>query len=144
MSSYFIFIIVLTVLYIMYYSVMIVRDLYGKTGETTANQAETFDVSDFQEEDTAITVTESDNGFSVGDNQYETNYEETPPEQAENEKPQADLASQLENKLKDQLEETEVSYSDEVNREEMTRIMLSKGLRKDRPQVVVIPQKDIL
>lgn len=144
MSPYFIFIIVLTVLYIMYYSVMIVRDLYGKTGETTANQAETFDVSDFQEEDTAITVTESDNGFSVGDNQYETNYEETPPEQAENEKPQADLASQLENKLKDQLEETEVSYSDEVNREEMTRIMLSKGLRKDRPQVVVIPQKDIL
>lgn len=144
MSPYFIFIIVLTVLYIVYFSVMIVRDLYGKTDETTANQAETFDVSDFQEEDTAITVTESDNGFSVGDNQYETNYEETPPEQAENEKPQADLASQLENKLKDQLEETEVSYSDEVNREEMTRIMLSKGLRKDRPQVVVIPQKDIL
>lgn len=144
MSPYFIFIIVLTVLYIVYFSVMIVRDLYGKTGETTANQAETFDVSDFQEEDTAITVTESDNGFSVGDNQYETNYEETPPEQAKNEKSQTDLASQLENKLKDQLEETEVSYSDEVNREEMTRIMLSKGLRKDRPQVVVIPQKDIL
>ena len=75
MSSFLIFAIVLTVVYIIYYAIVIVQDLYGKPKEETRN-AESFDVSDMAAEDESIAVSESDGGFSVGDNQYETSYEE--------------------------------------------------------------------
>ena len=43
MSSYFIFALVLTVLYIVYYAVNITRDLYGKKG-TEKTDEEVFDL----------------------------------------------------------------------------------------------------
>lgn len=70
MKSYFIFIIVLTVVYAIYYAVIIVQDLYGKKG-TDKSKEEVFDLGD-PEEEQSVTVTESDTGFHVGDEQYET------------------------------------------------------------------------
>ena len=68
MSPFVIFVIVLTIIYIIYYAVMITRDLYGKK-EDHKTQEEVFDVSDMVEEEAAVSVHESDNGFSVADNQ---------------------------------------------------------------------------
>ena len=71
MSPFVIFVIVLTIIYIIYYAVMITRDLYGKK-EDHKTQEEVFDVSDMVEEEAAVSVHESDNGFSVADKEYET------------------------------------------------------------------------
>ena len=51
MKAYFIFAIALTVAYIIYYAVMIARDLYGKNEEKIKSGEEEFDVSDFDEEE---------------------------------------------------------------------------------------------
>ena len=73
MKAYFIFAIALTVAYIIYYAVMIARDLYGKNGEKIKSGEEEFDVSDFDEEE-SVSVVENDKGFNIGDNEYETHY----------------------------------------------------------------------
>ena len=75
MKSFVIFAIVVTLIYVIYYTVIIVQDLYGKPKDEKS-QGESFDVSDMTEEEESIAVSESDGGFSVGDNQYETAYEE--------------------------------------------------------------------
>ena len=75
MKSFVIFAIVVTVIYVIYYTVIIVQDLYGKPKDEKS-QDESFDVSDMTDEEESIAVSESDGGFSVGDNQYETAYEE--------------------------------------------------------------------
>jgi len=64
MKSYFIFAIVLTVAYLVYYAVVIVQDLYGKKG-TGKTDEEIFDLGAPEEEE-SVTVTESDTGFNVG------------------------------------------------------------------------------
>lgn len=73
MKAYFIFAIALTVAYIIYYAVMIARDLYDKNGEKIKSGEEEFDVSDFDEEE-SVSVVENDKGFNIGDNEYETHY----------------------------------------------------------------------
>ena len=55
MSPFVIFVIVLTIIYIIYYAVMITRDLYGKK-EDHKTQEEVFDVSDMVEEEAAVSV----------------------------------------------------------------------------------------
>ena len=72
-------------MYIIYYAIVIVQDLYGKPKEETRN-AESFDVSDMAAEDESIAVSESGGGFSVGDNRYETSFEERQEESAATEK----------------------------------------------------------
>ena len=74
MKGFVIFAIVVTVLYIIYYTVLIVQDLYGKPKDE-AVKGETFDVSDMTDEDDSVTVSENEGGFSVGESQYQTAYE---------------------------------------------------------------------
>ena len=70
MKSYFIFAIVLTVVYLVYYAVIIVQDLYGKKG-TSKTDEEIFDLG-APEDEQSVTVTESDTGFSIGEEKFET------------------------------------------------------------------------
>ena len=80
MSPFLIFAIVLTVAYIIYYAVMITRDLYGKKDEENKHE-EVFDVGDMDELEEAVVVSEKGNGFSVADKQYEATihaYDEIP------------------------------------------------------------------
>ena len=74
MSPFVIFAISLTIAYVIYYAVMITRDLYGKKEENKSNE-EVFDVSSITEEDVAIAVNESDGGFSIAYKQYDTRYQ---------------------------------------------------------------------
>ena len=74
MSPFVIFAISLTIAYVIYYAVMITRDLYGKKEENKSNE-EVFDVSSITEEDAAVAVNESDGGFSIANKQYDTRYQ---------------------------------------------------------------------
>ena len=74
MSPFVIFAISLTIAYVIYYAVMITRDLYGKKEENKSNE-EVFDVSSITEEEDAVAVNESDGGFSIANKQYDTNYQ---------------------------------------------------------------------
>ena len=69
MNSYFIFAIVLTVAYIIYYAVIIAHDIYGKKGTDKPNE-EVFDLGAPEEEE-SVAVTESETGFSIGSENYE-------------------------------------------------------------------------
>ena len=74
MSPFVIFAISLTIAYVIYYAVMITRDLYGKKEENKSNE-EVFDVSNITEEEAAVAVNESNGGFSIANKQYDTNYQ---------------------------------------------------------------------
>ena len=74
MSPFVIFAISLTIAYVIYYAVMITRDLYGKKEENKSNE-DVFDVSSITEEEAAVAVNESDGGFSIANKQYDTNYQ---------------------------------------------------------------------
>ncbi len=71
MSSYLIFVLVLTAIYIIYYAVIITKDLYGKKDEAKTNE-EVFDVSGMADTEESVTVEENDGGFSIGGNSYDT------------------------------------------------------------------------
>jgi len=71
MSSYLIFVLVLTAIYIIYYAVIITKDLYGKKDEAKANE-EVFDVSGMADAEESVAVEENDGGFSIGGNSYDT------------------------------------------------------------------------
>lgn len=74
MSPFVIFAISLTIAYVIYYAVMITRDLYGKKEENNSNE-EVFDVSSITEEDAAIAVNEINGGFSIANKQHDTRYQ---------------------------------------------------------------------
>ena len=71
MSSYLIFVLVLTAIYIIYYAVIITKDLYGKKDEAKTNE-EVFDVSGMADTEESVAVEENDVGFSIGGNSYDT------------------------------------------------------------------------
>lgn len=71
MSSYLIFVLVLTAVYIIYYAVIITKDLYGKKDEAKTNE-EVFDVSGMANAEESVAVEENDGGFSIGGNNYDT------------------------------------------------------------------------
>ena len=71
MSSYLIFVLVLTAIYIIYYAVIITKDLYGKKDEAKTNE-EVFDVSGMADTEESVAVEENDGGFSIGGNSYDT------------------------------------------------------------------------
>lgn len=71
MSSYLIFVLVLTAIYIIYYAVIITKDLYGKKDEAKTNE-EVFDVSGMADAEESVAVEENDGGFSIGGNNYDT------------------------------------------------------------------------
>ncbi len=66
MTPYVIFVIVLTIAYIIYYGYNISKDLYGKKNEKDT-PVEEFDVRGMQDEVVATPVMESGDGFSLGE-----------------------------------------------------------------------------
>jgi hypothetical protein len=146
MSSFLIFAIVLTVVYIIYYAIVIVQDLYGKPKEETRN-AESFDVSDMAAEDESIAVSESDGGFSVGDNQYETSYEERQEEPTAEKKDDGISAlDKIQAKIGDKMEATDVVSNDAVLGDELEKLMLAHGIQSKpgRPNIKIESSTDKL
>lgn len=149
MKAYFIFALVLTVAYIVYYAVTITKDLYGNGGKKKTGEEE-FDMSGLDGEE-SVSVVENDKGFNVGDNEYETRYAgetQNVPEEpdAADEKPKADIIGTLNGKVKADMEETSVTFSDPFNSAELYRLMMRKGIGETRPDrgVTNIPAIDEL
>lgn len=149
MKSYFIFAVVLTVAYLIYYAVIIVQDLYGKKG-TGKTDEEVFDLG-APDDEQSIDVTESETGFSVGDERYET---ETAPtalpatqEEAAPDNGEAAAAEKLERlkaKAEERMEEIVPYLSDARTADELYRAMVCKGRADGCPELVWNPLKDRL
>ena len=148
MSSYFIFALVLTGLYIVYYAVNITRDLYGKKG-TEKTDEEVFDLGAPEEEE-SVAVTESESGFSIGSENYETEStatsSETSPEEDIKDKPGTaqEKLERLKAEAEEQMEETTPYLSDARTSEEMYKAMISKGRLDNRPEIKWNPIQDRL
>ena len=71
MSSYLIFVLVLTAVYIIYYAVIVTKDLYGNKDDAKTTE-EVFDVSNMADAEESIAVEENNGGFSIGGNSYDT------------------------------------------------------------------------
>lgn len=146
MESYLIFAIVLTVAYIIYYAVIIAQELYGKKREEKTEE-EVFDLDPSEEE--SVAVTESDTGFSVGGEQYETEGSTATEEQQEpktappTETPEEKL-QRLKAKAEERMEETEPYLSDAFTTEEMYKAMVSGGHIDNRPALAWKPIRDKL
>ena len=146
MKSYLIFAIVLTVAYIIYYAVIIAQELYGKKREEKTEE-EVFDLDPSEEE--SVAVTESDTGFSVGGEQYETEGSTAIEEQQESETaPQTETPEEklqrLKAKAEERMEETEPYLSDAFTTEEMYKAMVSGGHIDNRPDLAWKPIRDKL
>lgn len=146
MKSYLIFAIVLTVAYIIYYAVIIAKELYGKKREEKTEE-EVFDLDPSEEE--SVAVTESDTGFSVGGEQYETEGSTATEEQQESETaPQTETPEEKlqfqKAKAEERMEETEPYLSDAFTTEEMYKAMVSGGHIENRPDLAWKPIRDKL
>ena len=64
MSAFAIFVLVLTVIYVIYYSAIIMQDLYAKK-DAPKTEEEDFDVSQMQNQEEPISITEDSNGFHL-------------------------------------------------------------------------------
>ncbi len=150
MKSYFIFAIVLTVAYLVYYAVIIVQDLYGKKG-TGKPEEEVFDLGNPEEEE-SVAVTENETGFNVGDENYETEAAPTAspaPQEAEDKADKGEAAvaekmARLKAQAEEQMEETAPYLSDAYTADELYKAMLAKGKTDDRPELEWKPLKDRL
>lgn len=150
MKSYFIFTIVLTVAYLVYYAVIIVQDLYGKKGNGKPEE-EVFDLG-APEDEQSVYVTESDTGFNVGNEKYETDVAPTAspaPQETETADNNGEIAvaeklKRLKAQAEEQMEETETYLSDAYTADELYKAMLAKGKTGNRPELVWKPLKDRL
>ena len=75
MSAFAIFVLVLTVIYVIYYSAIIMQDLYAKK-DAPKTEEEDFDVSQMQNQEEPISVSEDTNGFHLNG---DTNEEQEEP-----------------------------------------------------------------
>lgn len=160
MKSFVIFAIVVTIIYVIYYTVIIVQDLYGKKGTGKADE-EVFDLG-APEEEQSVAVTESDTGFSIGNEKYETEAAPTTApatgeageaedaeknEAAATNNEEAAVAEKLERlkaQAEEQMEETGMYLSDAYTADELYKAMISKGKTDGRPELVWKPLKDRL
>lgn len=147
MKPFIIFAIVVTVIYVIYYTVIIVQEMYGKPNDEKS-QGESFDVSDMTDEEESISVSESDGGFSVGDNRYETAYEEKqlagPHDDGittkESDKPH--VLEKIQSAVAEKMEEVVPAYSDPEYAEDLNRTIIARGVRPAGCQKVkVVPLK---
>lgn len=121
MTPYVIFVIVLTITYIIYYGYNISKDLYGKKNEKDT-PVEEFDVSGMQDEVVATPVRESGDGFSLGE---ETGRENGNPVRAEPEASAESGKGRFDN-LTDNMDETDVTSEGGVSFEELEQMLYDK------------------
>ena len=149
MKSYFIFTIVLTVAYLVYYAVIIVQDLYGKKEIVSRKKRY---LTSVRRKMNRVSVTESDTGFNVGNEKYETDVAPTAspaPQETETAENNGEIAvaeklKRLKAQAEEQMEETETYLSDAYTADELYKAMLAKGKTDNRPELVWKPLKDRL
>lgn len=147
MNLYSIFAIVLTAAYVLYYAIVIAYDLYGKKGTDKSNE-EVFDLGVPEEE--SVAVTESETGFNIGGESYETEStvaaSKASPEDGGREKSDTvqEKLERLKAEAEERMEETTPYLSDARTSEEMYKAMISKGRLDNRPEIKWNPIQDRL
>ncbi len=147
MSMFIWFAIIFTVVYIIYYTVMIMNDLYGKTPDEKEN-IEEIDVPTSQDvaipDEIPIAVVESDSGFSVGEETYEASpvndepqeTEQTASEETPEEPQQASIAENIRQAAEGRSESIDVEWEDAKLKDQFKKTLLNKGSdRLGRPTV---------
>lgn len=149
MGSYFIFAIALTVLYIIYYAVNIARDLYGKKAGGKTDE-EVFDLGPMEATEESVNVSESETGFSVGGERYDTEAETVVPPAAHEggAGQQEDSAQvrfeQLKAKAESGMEDAVPYLSDAYTEEDLYKAMVSGGRLDNRPALEWEPVRNEL
>lgn len=150
MSLFAWFAIIYTVANIIYFTVMIMNDAYGKKPEEE-NKAEEIDVPATQDDravakEEPVTVNENEDGFSVGGSQYEAAL--TPDEESPDSEPASDsrvsesskptATALLRNHTEALSEQIEPQFDDEYGAEDFRIALQNEGKQKEgRPMVVV-------
>ena len=111
MKSFVIFAIVVTIIYVIYYTVIIVQDLYGKPKDEKS-QGESFDVSDMTDEEESIAAT------------------------AEESKPH--VLEKIQSAIEKKMEEVNTTYSDPMYSEELNNTIIARGLRHNGRDMVKV------
>lgn len=123
MTPYVIFVIVLTIAYIIYYGYHISKDLYGKKNEKDTS-VEEFDVSNMQDEVVATPVRESGDGFFLGE---ETDRGNSTPESAGPEgESSSDSGKGRFDNLTDNMDETDVTSEGGVSFVELEQMLYDR------------------
>ena len=149
MNSYFIFAIVLTVAYIIYYAVIIAHDIYGKKGTDKPNE-EVFDLGPMDATEESVEVSENETGFKIGNETYGTEAVPAASPAAQNgdtgkkDGTAKDRLEWLKAKAEAQMEKVAPYLSDGFTDEEMYKAMISKGRLDNRPSLKWKPVKDKL
>lgn len=123
MTPYVIFVIVLTVAYIIYYGYHISKDLYDKKNEKDTS-VEEFDVSGMQDEVVATPVRESGDGFSIGE-KAGTGSDGPDGEEPKMEVPAENGKGRFDN-LADNMDETDVTSEGGVSFDELEQMLYDK------------------
>lgn len=130
MSPFVIFVIVLTVAYIIYFGVTITNDLYGKKNQVKTNE-DFFDVSSMNEPNQVIEVNEAEDGFRIGNEEKVYNKEastsisSTPMEESPNPTLAEKKICEMVEKMED-VNEKSSSAMDQMELEEALR-HINKG-----------------
>lgn len=118
---------------------------------TRKTDEEIFDLG-APEDEQSITVTESDTGFSIGEEKFETDVAPTASPATQEAEATADndaaaVAEKLERlkaQAEEQMEETPTYLSDAYTADELYKAMISKGKTDGRPELEWKPLKDRL
>ena len=135
MSAFAIFVLVLTVIYVIYYSAIIMQDLYAKK-DAPKTEEEDFDVSQMQNQEEPISITEDSNGFHLNDDTTEEQEEPSSVTWIEND----DDANKYQEKIKkehtsveeecqrlqDSMEDVDVDSTGETEADVMVNMLLNQ------------------
>lgn len=142
MSPFVIFAISLTIAYVIYYAVMITRDLYGKKEENKSNE-EVFDVSSITEEEAAVAVNESDDSSHAGSNDSGVGAGGMTADGDDANQQKKTAAESLQEQVSDQMENTSPIWINGLWQDEFTESLLRQGETKPgQPNIKTIPIKD--
>ena len=132
----------LTVAYVIYYAVNIARDLYRKKGQGGKDE-EIFelDPDDGQE---SVDVTESETGFNVGTERYETDFAAAPASAQDGSAEEETESSEerfvrMKAKVEAEMEDSVPYLSDAFTADDMYKAMVSGGRLENRPEMAWKP-----
>lgn len=123
MTPYLIFVIAITIAYIIYYGYNISKDIYGKKNQEDSTE-ETFDIDFANDQPAPVEVRETGDGFSFGDTMV------SPAILEENPEKESDEPSEDEKKianLKESLDEADVDMTGAVDEFELSELLAKKN-----------------
>lgn len=132
MSPFLIFVICLSIAYLLYYGVNIGKDLYA-AGKLPSSNEEVFEIDDAPKE-TAVCVNEHEDGFFVGDNAPEAAAEIPEPE---GKKEAAEIEKRIAS-LQENLDEADVVSEYGITAPALHELLEGKKASLFKPQINVI------